>query len=124
MIARRNRALARESGDDLFPVLLLVWKFDRLGRSLNSLISCLEMCRSLGIDFVSVTESVDTSLPSGELVFQMIRNLACPSGPRKGSAQIEPPIFEDHLLGSGPLRRFFTLLDSSRTFQEWCSDGF
>jgi DNA invertase Pin-like site-specific DNA recombinase len=56
--------------------VLLVWKFDRLARSLNSLISCLEMCRSLGIDFVSVTESVDTSLPSGELVFQMIGAVA------------------------------------------------
>ena len=34
------------------------------------------MCRSLGIDFVSVTESVDTSLPAGELVFQMIGAVA------------------------------------------------
>jgi len=34
------------------------------------------MCRALGIDFVSVTESIDTSLPSGELVFQMIGAVA------------------------------------------------
>ena len=38
--------------------------------------SGLEMCRALGIDFVSVTESIDTSLPSGELVFQMIGAVA------------------------------------------------
>jgi DNA invertase Pin-like site-specific DNA recombinase len=36
----------------------------------------LETCRALGIDFVSVTESIDTSLPSGELVFQMIGTVA------------------------------------------------
>ena len=36
----------------------------------------MELCRSLGIDFVSVTEAVDTSLPAGELVFQMIGAVA------------------------------------------------
>ena len=56
--------------------VLVVWKFDRFARSLNALISGLEMCRSLGIDFVSVTEAVDTSLPAGELVFQMIGAVA------------------------------------------------
>jgi DNA invertase Pin-like site-specific DNA recombinase len=56
--------------------VIVVWKFDRFARSLNSLISGLELCRSLGIDFVSVTEAVDTSLPAGELVFQMIGAVA------------------------------------------------
>ena len=56
--------------------VLVVWKFDRFARSLKQLMSGLEMCRALGIDFVSVTESVDTSLPSGELVFQMIGAVA------------------------------------------------
>ena len=56
--------------------VLVVWKFDRFARSLNALISGLEFCRSLGIDFVSVTEAVDTSLPAGELVFQMIGAVA------------------------------------------------
>ena len=54
----------------------LVWRFDRFARSLRQLMSGLEMCRALGIDFVSVTESIDTSLPSGELVFQMIGAVA------------------------------------------------
>lgn len=35
-----------------------------------------ETCRAFGIDFVSVTESIETSLPSGELVFQMIGAVA------------------------------------------------
>jgi DNA invertase Pin-like site-specific DNA recombinase len=56
--------------------VLVVWKFDRFARSLNALITGLETCRSLGVDFVSVTEAVDTSLPAGELVFQMIGAVA------------------------------------------------
>ena len=56
--------------------VLVVWKFDRFARSLKQLMSGLETCRALGIDFVSVTESIDTSLPSGELVFQMIGAVA------------------------------------------------
>jgi DNA invertase Pin-like site-specific DNA recombinase len=55
---------------------LVVFKFDRFARSLSSLIYGLELCRSLGINFVSVTEAVDTSLPAGELVFQMIGAVA------------------------------------------------
>jgi DNA invertase Pin-like site-specific DNA recombinase len=56
--------------------VIVVWKFDRFARSLQALISGLELCRSLGIDFVSVTEAIDTSLPAGELVFQMIGAVA------------------------------------------------
>jgi len=56
--------------------VVVVWKFDRFARSLKQLMSGLEMCTALGIDFVSVTESIDTSLPSGELVFQMIGAVA------------------------------------------------
>jgi len=52
------------------------WKFDRIARSLKMLISALELFRALKIDFVSVTESVDTSLPSGELVLQIFGAIA------------------------------------------------
>jgi len=52
--------------------VVVVWKFDRFARSLKNLIAGLELCRALGIDFVSVTEAVDTSLPAGEMLFQMI----------------------------------------------------
>jgi DNA invertase Pin-like site-specific DNA recombinase len=52
--------------------VVVVWKFDRFARSLTTLVSGLELCRALGIDFVSVTEAVDTSLPMGELMFQII----------------------------------------------------
>jgi DNA invertase Pin-like site-specific DNA recombinase len=56
--------------------VVVVWKFDRFARSLKTLISGLELCRALGIDFVSVTEAVDTSLPAGEMLFQMIGAVA------------------------------------------------
>jgi DNA invertase Pin-like site-specific DNA recombinase len=56
--------------------VVVVWKFDRFARSLKQLMSGLEMCRALRIDFVSVTEAIDTSLPAGELVFQMIGAVA------------------------------------------------
>jgi DNA invertase Pin-like site-specific DNA recombinase len=56
--------------------IVVVWKFDRFARSLKNLIAGLELCRALGIDFVSVTEAVDTSLPAGEMLFQMIGAVA------------------------------------------------
>jgi DNA invertase Pin-like site-specific DNA recombinase len=56
--------------------VVVVWKFDRFARSLKNLIAGFELCRALGIDFVSVTEAVDTSLPAGEMLFQMIGAVA------------------------------------------------
>jgi DNA invertase Pin-like site-specific DNA recombinase len=56
--------------------VVVVWKFDRFARSLKTLISALENFRALGIDFVSVTEAVDTSLLAGEMLFQMIGAVA------------------------------------------------
>jgi len=56
--------------------VVVVWKFDRFARSLKNLIAGLELCRALGIDFVLVTEAVDTSLPAGEMLFQMIGAVA------------------------------------------------
>jgi hypothetical protein len=42
--------------------VLLVWRFDRFARSLSHLVNTLEELRSLGVDFVSYQESVDTAL--------------------------------------------------------------
>ncbi len=56
--------------------VVLVWKFDRAARSVKQLLSALETFRQLHIDFVSATEAIDTSLPSGELVFQIFAALA------------------------------------------------
>ncbi len=56
--------------------VVVVWKFDRFARSLRQLVTALEEFRRLGIDFVSRTEAIDTSIPSGELVFQIFGAVA------------------------------------------------
>jgi DNA invertase Pin-like site-specific DNA recombinase len=56
--------------------VLVVWKFDRFARSLKQLLNALELFRTLGIAFVSCTEAIDTSLPHGEMLFQIIGAIA------------------------------------------------
>ena len=46
-----------------------------LGRSLH-LLRALEMLKSLGIDFVSLSEQVDTSTPTGKMVFTVLGAVA------------------------------------------------
>lgn len=55
---------------------VVVWKFDRFARSLKQLLNALELFRTLGIGFVSCTEAIDTSLPHGEMLFQIIGAIA------------------------------------------------
>ena len=56
--------------------VVLVWRFDRFARSVKQLILALEEFRSLGIDFVSHQEAVDSSTPMGKAMFTMIAALA------------------------------------------------
>lgn len=56
--------------------VVIVFKFDRFARSLKQLVNTLELFRSLGIAFVSCTEAIDTSLPHGEMLFQIIGAIA------------------------------------------------
>jgi DNA invertase Pin-like site-specific DNA recombinase len=56
--------------------IVLVWKFDRFARSLRHLVTALEEFKRLGVDFISATEGVDTTIPSGELVFQIFGAIA------------------------------------------------
>src|SRR5579859_280784 len=56
--------------------VVVVWKFDRFARSLKHLLNSLELFRALGIAFVSCTEAIDTSLPHGEMLFQIIGAIA------------------------------------------------
>jgi DNA invertase Pin-like site-specific DNA recombinase len=48
---------------------VVVWKFDRFGRSLKHLLDSLEEFGALGIDFISLTEGIDTTTPTGQLLF-------------------------------------------------------
>ena len=56
--------------------LLLVWKLDRLSRSLKDLIVTLDDLRVYGIDFLSYDNNLDTSTPTGKLVFQIVGAVA------------------------------------------------
>lgn len=51
---------------------VLVWRFDRFARSTKELINALEEFNSLGVDFVSYKENIDTSTPTGKILFTMI----------------------------------------------------
>ena len=54
----------------------LVWKFDRFARSTKQLIDALEEFRYLGVDFISITEQIDTSSPMGKAMFTVISAIA------------------------------------------------
>lgn len=55
---------------------VLVARFDRFARSVKHLIQALDDFKSWGVDFVSLTESVDTSTPMGKMVFTVLAAVA------------------------------------------------
>jgi DNA invertase Pin-like site-specific DNA recombinase len=55
---------------------LVVWKLDRLARSMRQLIETLEEVQARGIELRSLTESIDTATPGGRLVFHIFSALA------------------------------------------------
>jgi len=56
--------------------VLVVWKLDRLARSLKQLIATVEELESRGIQFQSLTEGLDTTSAGGKLVFHIMGALA------------------------------------------------
>ena len=67
---QKARARLRE-GDTL-----VVWRLDRLGRSLKDLIDWVAYLEQEGVAFKSLQESIDTTTPTGKLVFHMFGALA------------------------------------------------
>ncbi len=55
---------------------LIVWKLDRLGRSLRHLIDIIQRLKDLGIGFQSIGENIDTTTTGGKLVFHIFSALA------------------------------------------------
>jgi DNA invertase Pin-like site-specific DNA recombinase len=53
-----------------------VWKLDRLARSIKQLIETVDDMETKGIGFRSLTEAIDTTTPSGKLVFHIFGALA------------------------------------------------
>lgn len=55
---------------------LVVWRLDRLGRSLSHLIAVVTKLHDRGVEFRSLTEGFDTSTPGGELIFHVFGAVA------------------------------------------------
>jgi len=55
---------------------VVVWRFDRFARSVSHLLRALETFKALGVEFVSLSEQVDTSTPTGKMVFTVLGAVA------------------------------------------------
>src|SRR5579863_10458950 len=59
---------------------IVVWRFDRLARSTKHLLTALEEFRSLGIQFISYQENIDTSTPASQETLVVIPFPFCSNG--------------------------------------------
>lgn len=55
---------------------LVVWKLDRLGRSLKHLIETVNLLKERGVGLMSLQEKIDTTTPGGKLIFHVFGALA------------------------------------------------
>lgn len=67
-----HRLLDQLRADDV----VVVWKLDRLSRSLKDLLLTLERIETAGANFQSLTESINTSTPAGRMMMQMVGSFA------------------------------------------------
>jgi DNA invertase Pin-like site-specific DNA recombinase len=75
--AQRERPQLRAALDYMRPGdALVVWKLDRLARSLKQLIETVEELEQRGIGFLCLTEAIDTTSAGGKLVFHIFASLA------------------------------------------------
>lgn len=56
--------------------VVLVWRYDRFARSTQALVNALNEFKTLGVDFISYQENIDTTTPQGELIFSIMASLA------------------------------------------------
>jgi DNA invertase Pin-like site-specific DNA recombinase len=56
--------------------VILVWRYDRFARSTQALVNALTEFESLGVDFISYQENIDTTTPQGKMVFTIMASLA------------------------------------------------
>ncbi len=55
---------------------VVCWKFDRFARSVSHLLRALETFKSLGIEFCSFSEQMDTTTPTGKMIFTVLGAVA------------------------------------------------
>ena len=82
---------------------LIVWKLDRLGRSLPHLLTIVTDLKTRGIAFRSLTEQMDTTTPHGELLFSLFGALAqyeraLAAAKRRGRQGGRPPMIDTEIL--------------------------
>ena len=56
--------------------VVLVWRYDRFARSTQALVHALHEFHTLGVDFISYQENIDTTTPQGELILTVMASLA------------------------------------------------
>jgi DNA invertase Pin-like site-specific DNA recombinase len=56
--------------------VVAVWKFDRFARSVSHLLRALETFQALRVNFVSLTEAIDSSTPAGKMVYTVLGAVA------------------------------------------------
>ena len=56
--------------------VVIVWKLDRLSRSLKDLLHIIEKIETVGAGFRSITEAIDTTTPAGRMMMQMVGSFA------------------------------------------------
>jgi DNA invertase Pin-like site-specific DNA recombinase len=75
--ARTDRPILEQLLDQLRPGdTLVVWKLDRLGRSLRHLVDTVTTLADRDVEFRSLQEAIDTTTPGGKLVFHVFAALA------------------------------------------------
>src|SRR2546425_11335106 len=83
-----DEALAYLRPGDIF----VVWKLDRAGRSLKHLIELLKSLQERGIEFMSLTEQIDTTTPGGKLIFQQVNTSHGASSSTSFSFRLQHPL--------------------------------
>jgi DNA invertase Pin-like site-specific DNA recombinase len=73
---RQNYQALRDAVRRRTTDIVLVWRYDRFARSTHALINALSEFSSLGVDFISLQEGIDTTTPQGKLVFTIMAGLA------------------------------------------------
>lgn len=74
---RWDRPQLHRALDQLRPNdVLIVWKLDRLSRSLKDLLTIMEKIDAIGAGFRSLTEAIDTTTPAGRMMMQMVGSFA------------------------------------------------
>lgn len=74
---RWDRPQLHRALDQLRPAdVFVVWKLDRLSRSLKDLLTLMEKMDAIGAGFRSLTEAIDTTTPAGRMMMQMVGSFA------------------------------------------------